>query len=114
MSSISQDMKALTAEKERNSQNHSALADTLNKDLKSLDQGNRRIESQVVVGLGINEANESNENFNAQNVKNTQKANRQGAQRYRVRRQDVKFMRRGVKCDDNKSDAPLSVPSASW
>ena len=113
MNSISQDMKALTAEKERNIQNHSELADTLNKDLKSLDQQNRRIESQVVVGLGMGETNDNGENFNAQNVKN-QKVNRQGQQRYRVRRQDVKFMRRGAKCDDNKSDAPLSVPSASW
>ena len=44
-------MKALTAEKERNPE----LADTLNKDLKSLDQQNRRIESQVVVGFNKDE-----------------------------------------------------------
>ena len=34
----SQDLKALTANKERNSQNHSQLADTLNKDLKTFEQ----------------------------------------------------------------------------
>ena len=104
MTSISQDMKALTAEKERNPE----LADTLNKDLKSLDQQNRRIESQAVVGIGKSDANENNEKSNLEHRK------RQGGQRYRVRRQDVKFMKRGMRCDDNKSDAPLSVPSASW
>ena len=51
-------MKALTAGKERNSQNHSQLADTLNKDLKTFEQQNRRIESQIIVGIGNKEAKE--------------------------------------------------------
>ena len=54
----SQDMKALTAGKERNSQNHSQLADTLNKDLKTFEQQNRRIESQIIVGIANKEAKE--------------------------------------------------------
>ena len=65
----SQDMKALTAGKERNSQNHSQLADTLNKDLKTFEQQNRRIESQIIVGIGNKEAKEPE----SQNLKQNQR-----------------------------------------
>lgn len=106
MTSISQDMKALTAEKERNPE----LADTLNKDLKSLDQQNRRIESQAVVGFNTGENSKTEKQDDSPRVQR----NRKGGHKYRVRRQDVKFMKRGARYDDNKSDAPLSVPSASW
>ena len=78
MTSISQDMKALTAEKERNPE----LADTLNKDLKSLDQQNRRIESQAVVGFNGNE----NGTIEKQEESPRVLRNRKGAHKYRVRR----------------------------
>ena len=57
----SQEAKALTAGKERNLQNNSQLTDTLNKDLKTFEQQNRRIESQIIVGIGNAEAQETEE-----------------------------------------------------
>ena len=44
------------------------------------------------------------------------KGGRKSGQRYRVRRQDVRFMKRGCgsKVQDNKSELPFAVGESSW